>query len=163
MATATIDQAFDLIVRFQRCPNYPRDSKGVHALAKGLMRAAEIVGISMAEIVERCSEESEFCPSDFAMLSTARGLAPQRSQAETQSSRNCPFGKCDGSGWKEAYVLHTRHTDPTYVEKQRITAEQYEDLSKKVDWVKQMVFAGRSRCECHPARPEEIERKGKYA
>lgn len=154
------DRAFDEVTSFQRCPNFPRDPKGVKALAKGLIRASEITGVAMEAIVARCAESSEYCPTDFDLLAAARAVAPNKPENVT---RTCPHGTCDGSGWVQAFALHTHHSNPTYVEKTAISGEEYDRLKSKVDWRTQMVYEARKRCQCHPPRPDEVEKRGRYA
>lgn len=157
----------DLVVRaFSRCSNYPKEREGVLGLAQGLRKAATRFKIAMEAIVEACTEASTYCPTDSDLINVARALKPQ---AEKQvGPRICPYTICDGTGWRETWNLHTHYAGdgikPAWVEKKAITLEQYEDLSRKVDWKTQMAFAGRYRCKCHPPRdmetPKERKRKG---
>lgn len=146
--------ALELVARFQRCPNYPRDVAGVKALAKGLEKASAIIGVSMASIVDRCSEESQYCPTDWDLMTTARGI--RGPQEVRQAPSTCPHDRCDGSGWLQIYHLHTHHSENgrAWVEKEQITQAQYDALIHKIDWVKQVAYESAARCTCHPKREE---------
>ena len=155
-----------LIAAFSRCQNYPRDVEGLRALAKGLQRASGAHHVSMCDIVDKCRELSEYCPTDYDLLKIAGEIAIAARPARPET---CPFGLCDGSGWRETFNLWTRHggepasegapEKPAWIEKQAVTQEQCEDLRHKVDWKTQDVYAGRFRCKCHPAREPDAEPK----
>lgn len=155
------------VAAFARCPNYPRDENGVLFLAQGLRKAATRHGLRMSAIVEECLTTSGYCPTDLDMMNVARSLAIGRGGQQACESRKptkCPFELCDGSGWREVCHMWTHHGDsdggPAWVEKGIITRDQYDALSKKVDWVKQAVYESRYRCKCHPPREvEEPKRK----
>jgi hypothetical protein len=153
---------FKIVPAFSRCANYPRDDDSLKALAQGLQRAASTYHVSMCDIVERCLESSDRCPTDYNLMEAARALKPPDSP-DLERTLKCPHGLCDGSGWRERYMLHTHHAGngdtPAYVEKEPITFQQYEDLSRHLDWLTQKVYAGRFRCKCHPARDLEAEPK----
>jgi hypothetical protein len=150
-----------VIAVFQRCSNYPREVEGVKALARGLQGAASARRVSMADIVDKCRELSQYCPTDYDLMQVAAELSNPQTD-EQRASRKCPFQLCDGSGWREKYYLHTHHVGDgdraAWVEKVEITQEQYDFLSVKVDWKTQMAYAGRYRCKCHPPREPEPEK-----
>ena len=68
----------DLLPRFQRCANYPRDDEGVLALAQGLAAAWRHTGVRMADIVERCATDSQYCPTDADLLTVAKEIKAKR-------------------------------------------------------------------------------------
>ncbi len=156
-----LDEALPLIARLSRTKNYPRDDDGLTFLAEGLIRAASI-GVDPVRIVMEWSAVSEWCPTDADLMNTARMLKPD----PNPSQRLCQFGICDGSGWQQVHHMHIHHAKPgggVWVEKSTITRDQFDDLSRKIDWKTQMVYESRYRCSCHPPRPDDIEKKGKYA
>jgi hypothetical protein len=64
--------------------------------------------------------------------------------------------------------MHGTNTpeDPLWTKKEQLTREQYEELSLRIGSQPldpQSVHAARFRCKCHPARPDEIEKRGRYA
>jgi hypothetical protein len=59
---------------FARCVNYPRDGKGSSALAKDLIRASRLTGISMSAIAERWAETSDRCPTYHNLLVAGEGI-----------------------------------------------------------------------------------------
>jgi len=141
----------ELVITFSRCANYPKDRAGILALAQGLVKASRITGVPMRAIVDRCTEISQWCPTDSDLLSVAREIQP----AVTRPSK-CPHALCDGTGWRIAYFLWTWHGGETnYIEKRRITEDEYEVLKSKVDvnaklpLLPQEVYSGAYRCRCN--------------
>lgn len=158
--SVTIEQALELVERFSRTKNYPRESAGITYLAEGLKRAAEQIGVQPEAIVTRLSQVSEWCPTDAEFFSTARGIRgdkPERS--------NCLKGICDGSGWRQVYHLRTKKGGSGYSfwESDPIDRAQYEKLREQVDWVTQAVYESRFRCECHPPSEERRTMHGRHA
>ena len=162
----------ELVVAFSRCQNYPRDPEGVLFLAQGLRRVSDSEGVPMQAIVDRCLMTSGFCPTDWDFVNIAKDIKhdSKRTEAVEQTGpRKCPLGICDGSGWREAFYLWTRHAgtsedNPAWIEKTAITREQYDDLSTKVGTGgAQETYSARYRCKCHPPRQDEIEKRGRYA
>jgi hypothetical protein len=154
---AAIVEAVKLAAAFQRAVNYPRDPDGVAALAAGLKRASEIVGVSMRDIVRRCSEQDSRCPTDNELLDAARAVRGPREMSPTGS---CPLGYCDGSGWRIVWTLHT--VENGRVSRENITESQAADLQAKVDGENQRVYSGARRCDCEVGRAfhaRDVERK----
>jgi hypothetical protein len=84
----------ELVARFGRCSNYPRDKAGVQFLAQGLAKAADATGTDMKDIVDRCSELSEFCPTDYDLLTIASEIkAARRAQAEAKRDRTAEWAR----------------------------------------------------------------------
>ncbi len=154
----------DMAVRaFSRCQNWPKDRTGIAGLVEGLERAASRFGVPVARIITECVETSPYCPTDADLINIARGLKPADPDP---GQRECPLQLCDGSGWRQIYHMHSHHPKAgggEWIERVTITREAFDDLSRKVDWKAQMVYESRYRCACHPARPDDIEKKGKYA
>ncbi len=67
-------EALELVARFSRTRNYPKDEAGVVYLAEGLIRAADQTGVLGSAIVFRCAAESDWCPSDADLLTIAREI-----------------------------------------------------------------------------------------
>lgn len=157
------EQAWELIPRFARCANYPKDDAALEALVDGLVAAAHKTGVAMAAIVDRCVSESLWCPADFDLLTVAREI--RGPMATRPANVKCPEEICDGSGWRIVYYLWTIHSGDeghNYTEKQPITQQQHDDLGRKpLDWNKQQIYGGAFRCKCHPAREVQHEPKKK--
>ena len=81
MATLVVE-ALGLVAVFERCSNYPRDERGVQALADGLLAAETAMLVPAAEIVARCARESTFCPTDADLLTVAREIRDEHRRAE---------------------------------------------------------------------------------
>ena len=110
----------------------------------------------LREIVGSISEGWDHCPD-------GRELREALTQAETtvptyQARSRCKFEICDGSGWVEVFALHTYERGPAggaFTRKEWLTFDQWFALDQqKLDPQKQVLFTGRKRCECHPARSE---------
>lgn len=84
--------------------------------------------------------------------SDLRLLADQTRPAKTvQTFGKCRLSLCAGMGWIRVFSLWTRKVGPTgygFVEKQRITEAEYDDLCTKIDWQKQTAYSGVKQCEC---------------
>ncbi len=158
------DSTEEMVTRaFSRCQNGPKERIGIKGLADALTRAADRFGVPAARIVAECAESSQYCPTDADLINVARGLKPAEPE---QTSRRCPLGMCDGSGWREVCHLHTHYArlnGPAYVEKEIISREVFDQISDKLHGTNQSVYESRYRCRCHPARQDEIEKRGKYA
>ena len=160
----TEDGAEEMVTRaFSRCQNWPKERIGIKGLAEALTRAATRFGVSEARIVAECAESSQYCPTDADLINIARGLRPAEPE---KTSRRCPMELCDGSGWRSVCHLHThyaRPNGPAYVEKEIISRAVFDEISGKMPGTNQKVYESRYRCACHPARQDEIEKRGKYA
>ena len=91
-----------VVAAFSRCQNYHKERAGVLGLAQGLRNAATATGVTMAAIVARCQELSQYCPTDYDLGQVAAELA-------VLSRPKAPMGceKCQGSGWES----HTSHVE----------------------------------------------------
>jgi hypothetical protein len=89
----------EMVTVFARAVNYPRDPAAVQFLAQGLVRASKITGVSMKAIIERCTETSDRCPTDFELLEAAKGI---RGTGESGEEWKRPVGcsACQDSGWR---------------------------------------------------------------
>ena len=81
------DDPLELVTRFLRCGNFPKDRTGIQLLAQGLVKAAQLTGVSMAEITERCANESEFCPTDHDLITVGQEIRADQLR-EAESKRN---------------------------------------------------------------------------
>src|ERR1700722_10801548 len=86
MENENTENPMELIGRFSRCVNFPRDLAGMHFLAQGLAKASRDTGIAMEWVVSRCAELSEYCPTDCDLLKVAKELKI-RLQDEQEASR----------------------------------------------------------------------------
>ncbi len=59
---------------FSRCQNWPKERLGVLGLAQGLRRASDRFAIPMNDIVLRCAEASQYCPTDADLITVAREM-----------------------------------------------------------------------------------------
>lgn len=148
-----------LVRKFSRCANYPRDPQSEAALVDGLQRAA--VGMEHARtIVQRWSEVSPKCPTDFDLRETAHGLMGPVSWSQERTS--CPLGVCDGSGFVTEYWLHTceGRGGSRFVKRERITPEVFK-AGKVGDG--QKMYEGSRQCDCHAKPMDEapVERPRK--
>lgn len=165
----------EIVAGFSRCQNYPKDRAGVLLFAQALKRASANTGISMTEVAEACARVSRWCPTDDDLFNVAGDLLGQRRAAEEarrQGPRTCLHQLCDGSGWRESWALWTlMGTESTeaakWTKKEWITREVFERLEAQGVTSQplnaQSIHHGLYRCKCHPARPDEIDKRGKYA
>lgn len=149
----TIAEALDLVqAGLSRTRHYPRHEEAELSLARGLQKAAK--GMEHARgIIERCSELSEFCPTDHDLLTVGRELIPAPAPPSwTPDTRTCPAGQCDGHGWARVFFLVTedRHGDSHYRRRERITADVYAKLTPEVDNQKQRLYEAVKPCPCTP-------------
>lgn len=70
----TVDEALEELAPLQRTKDYPKESRGMLALAKGLIRACEVTGKTMEAIVRRCADTSPYCPTDADLLTVAKDM-----------------------------------------------------------------------------------------
>lgn len=69
------DTPEELVTRaFSRCHNWPREQLGILGLAQGLRRATDRFSVPMEEIVTKCAELSQYCPTDVDMFTVAREI-----------------------------------------------------------------------------------------
>ena len=112
---------FKLIATFQRCVNYPKDAEGVSALVEGLARAARETDIQIEEIVSRCAELSQYCPTDADLLKVAEEIRADRIKAredeverhrvenwEKESGPPKPFEWNESVDWNRAKEVEVR-------------------------------------------------------
>lgn len=90
------DFADELVPVFERSVNYPKTSEGFQFLCMGLVKASTYTGISMRDIVERCREMSEYCPTDHDLMQVARDIKIKR--IETQNA-----GRNQEAAWRKEY------------------------------------------------------------
>lgn len=92
----------ELIVRFERCVNYPRESLGLQMLVQALCRAADRYAVAPAEVVQRCADLSDRCPTDAHLLDAARLIREDRDRrtaAVPAWQRPPACIACDDTGW----------------------------------------------------------------
>ncbi len=162
----TLDKAIELVGKLERTRNYPRDleGKGIDALARGLIKASEALKVAGGRIVDKCSMDSEWCPTDAEFYATARELARLDAVANgsydstagyTNSFRELerpPCARCSNSGWEMVYTLHTVGKDGQWKRAKRedISEAQAKDLETKIG-NGQRVYSGARRCTaCTP-------------
>ena len=69
------EDALELISKFSRAANFPKEELDVIALAQGLARASARTGVLMSRIVQECLDTSQWCPTDHDMLKVAESIA----------------------------------------------------------------------------------------
>ncbi len=75
----------DLVQAFAACENFPATQAGVIALAQALARASSDFRIPMAEIVQRCSDMSKWCPVPREIRNVALGIRDERRAGKEQA------------------------------------------------------------------------------
>lgn len=70
----TVDEAIEQLAPLQRTKDYPKNSRGMLALAEGLIRASDLTGKTMEAIVRRCADTSPYCPTDADLLTVAKDM-----------------------------------------------------------------------------------------
>ena len=145
--------ATDEALRLSRTTGFPVPSEQPEAfsgLVAGLVNAANRSGVDPSAIVTECLQLSPHCPTDFDLLRAAEALRESLRQGwKPPPERVCPL--CGGSGWREAFALHTREATGSggaFTRKEPITREVYESLKGKLDDQKQVVYSGSKRCSC---------------
>jgi len=81
-----LSTALDLVSKLSRTRNFPQTEDGVMDLAQGLMRAAGMIAVDAGDIVRRCADLSEFCPTDADLLNVARDLREERDREEQRAT-----------------------------------------------------------------------------
>ena len=81
---------------FSRCSNWPTDPLGIEGLTEGLAEAVKQTGIPGIEIVKKCAELSDFCPTDHNLIEIAWELKAERSR-QTEAKRDVV------AEWKKQY------------------------------------------------------------
>lgn len=67
----------------------------------------------------------------------------------------CPLNLCDGSGMRDVYTLKTTRRTAgggCTIDKVRITREQSQDLTPKIDWKDQTIESGAVMCQMPGAK-----------
>jgi hypothetical protein len=114
------------------------------------MQAAAMVGVDPEKIIAECAVSSQYCPTDAELLSVARGIRGPAEAPPVERRGKCPYGKCDGEGWRLGWALHTQETGANFRFKRRewITEEQANILWPKIDKQSQVIYEGAARCKC---------------
>lgn len=112
----------DLIWRFATCKNFPRTEEyALRILAQALAGAAKKYSLDIRDVVERCIEVSEYCPTEHDLREVAREIHEEQQRAveakrnqirewEKQYGKPEPFkvGEClhCGRKWSEITSTH---------------------------------------------------------
>jgi hypothetical protein len=75
-------ESLELIARFSRTKNFPRDEAGLNFLAEGLMAAVNETGAPGRQIVMVCAATSEWCPTDADLMTIARQIRDEQKRAQ---------------------------------------------------------------------------------
>ncbi len=75
-------EALEIVARLSRTKNYPRVEAGIVHLAEGLMRAVEATGANPQQIVMICVTTSEWCPTDFDLMTVAKQIRDEQKRAQ---------------------------------------------------------------------------------
>jgi hypothetical protein len=139
------EDAVDEVLRLDRTIGYPKEHESRSRLVDALIDACNRHGVTPDRVISECLRASQYCPTDHDLLTFAGGLRPVESWQQPKPSK---CAKCHGSGFEISYTLHTveGHGEYAFVKKELITEEQYDLLSKQVDWQRQKVFSGAKRC-----------------
>jgi hypothetical protein len=149
----SLDFALSQARRLSGKHGWPFFDEGQNELARVLVRYARDEQHARDAITEIC-ETWERCP------------APNELRAELRPrfdipavTPSCRFGLCDGHGWIEVFSLETSKSLPNgavFKEKSKITREQYNELSAKIDWEQQQVYSGVKPCQCRSDAPAPL-------
>ncbi len=128
-----LDDALELIGRFERTKKYPTTDSGLRYLAEGLMAAVGETGATGPAIVFRCAKNAEYCPKDADFITAGREIREEmRRQEESKIDITAEwqrmYGRPKEFDWKvidvarlkrvkarEKEMLHairSRHTEP---------------------------------------------------
>ncbi len=161
----SLTRAIELVSKLQRTKKFPADDAGLECLARGLQQASESAKIGAGRIIDRCSQISEWCPTDAELLTVARDLAREDAVVtgtfdSTQSAANsfrepsaprCPI--CDGTGFEIVWTLHTRTPNGSwkYAKRENISPEAARSIETSAIWPNetQRIYSGARRCS-HP-------------
>jgi len=77
-----LDESLQFIARLSRTKNYPKDEAGLVGLAEGLIRAAAATGANPQQIVMVCATTSEWCPTDFDLMTVAKQISDEQKRAQ---------------------------------------------------------------------------------
>ncbi len=150
--------AIQIVSRLSRTKRYPTTGAEMQALADGLIRAHTATRVPGADIVLKCAELSEWCPTDADLLTVARDIARCSQVADGSfDSMARPLGPstggcqlCHGSGFEIRYTLMTYEGGSKYTFRKResISESQARELEPRIDRTKQEIFSGARRCAC---------------
>ncbi len=128
-----LDDALELIGRFERTKKYPNTDMGLRYLAEGLMTAVSETGASGPAIVFRCAKNAEYCPKDSDLMAAGREIREEmrryeESKTDKLADWHREFGVAKPFDWKvldvarlkrvkarEKEMLHqirSKHTEP---------------------------------------------------
>ena len=77
-----LDESLQFIARLSRTKNYPKDESGLVGLAEGLIQAAAATGANPQQIVMVCATTSEWCPTDFDLMTVAKQIRDEQKRAQ---------------------------------------------------------------------------------
>jgi hypothetical protein len=128
-----LDDALELIGRFERTKKYPNTDSGLRYLAEGLMAAVKETGATGPAIVFRCAKSSEWCPTDADFMTAAREIREEmrrheESKIDVTAEWRGKYGQPKDFDWRvldvdrknrikarEREMMHairSRHTEP---------------------------------------------------
>ncbi len=144
-------QVRDIVFRLAGKPKWPFEPTAQAELCRVAAEYAESLD-HLKRVVIEISEDWEWAPDGKQLREALR----RETNANTISippwkSTTCPNNQCDGSGYVEVFSLQSQIANPggtAYRETSMVTREQYNDLSKKIDWEAQMLYTGVKKCAC---------------
>ena len=104
--------------------------------------------IHVNRVIQDISETWDHCPDGVELKKALIDAIPV--PVPRTRTTTCELGLCDGHGWMRVFALWTteNRNGSTFVKKERITEEQYNLLSKRVDHQSQEVYDGVKHCDC---------------
>jgi hypothetical protein len=140
-----------IVSRLATKPKWPFEADAQAELGRIATEYAADIDHLM-RVVTEISEYWDHCPDGRELREALR----RETNANTVSippwkSTTCPNNQCDGSGYIEVFSLHSQIANPggtAFKETSMISREQYDDLSKKIDWRTQMLYTGVKKCAC---------------
>lgn len=72
----------DIAKRFSRCPNYPKNPSEVVIFVEAIGKAVDRYGVDPEGLADRCLGLSQFCPTDFDLLTVAKEMREEVKRAE---------------------------------------------------------------------------------
>lgn len=151
--------AIQIVSRLSRTKRFPTTRDELEGLAEGLQCAHKATGVPGPQIVTKCAELSEWCPTDADLLTVARDIArcAQVAQGSFDSMAHAkpPAGAegcalCHGSGFQIIYTLlsYEGGSKYSYRKRENVSESQARELQERIDPTKQEIFSGARRCPC---------------
>ena len=144
----TLTEAAAQVRRMKGLYRYPKAAKEAEAELIKIAAMAQDLAHCQKVIDSLLADGDNECPTPYWFR---RAISPPRPELyRVPSALTCPRGLCNGSGWIHEFWLHSQVGigEARYVKKERITEEQHQELTRKIDWSTQSLFEGSKKCPC---------------